>query len=66
MYLGRVLKNPRIIRFNYSIDNRLEHIFRLHYLHHPGMSDRFGQNLFVLKFTAQLTLWGHVERGQFT
>ena len=43
MYFGRVLNSPRVIRYNDSIDNRLEHVFCPHYLHHNGMSDRFGQ-----------------------
>ena len=45
MYLDRVLNCTRIIRYNDSrmIDNRLEYVFCLHYLHHNGMSDRFGQ-----------------------
>ena len=38
MYLSRVLNSPQIIRYNDSIDDRLEHVFCLQ----NDMSDKFG------------------------
>ena len=37
MYLGRVLNSPRVKQCIDFVDNRLEHVFCLHYLHHNGI-----------------------------
>ena len=62
MYLGRVLNSPRVIRYTDFIDNRLEYVLSLHYLHHNSMSHGSGLlndvNLTCLDLSVSSSSWG--------